>query len=93
MNPPDPNDPRVRRNHRAEWEHIDEPSLPVWLLRWLWSWPRQAWGWASYAVRPYDMIADRRRWVWQPRTRCGFSYGYTLDNDGRLEIRNPDGDS
>ena len=34
MNPPDPNDPRVRRNHRAEWEHIDRPS---WLLR-LWRW-------------------------------------------------------
>lgn len=26
----------------------------------------------SYAVRPYDMIADRRRWFWQPRTPCGF---------------------
>ena len=23
MNPPDPNDPRVRRNHRAEWERLD----------------------------------------------------------------------
>lgn len=25
---------------------------------------------ASYRVRPYDMLADRRRWFWQPRTRC-----------------------
>lgn len=25
----------------------------------------------GYAVRPYDMLADRRRWCWQPRTRCG----------------------
>lgn len=28
---------------------------------------------AAYAVRPYDVIADRRRWFWQPRTPCGFT--------------------
>lgn len=27
----------------------------------------------GYQVRPYDMIADRRRWFFQPRTPCGFS--------------------
>ncbi len=27
----------------------------------------------GYRVRPYDMLADRRRWCWQPRTPCGFS--------------------
>ena len=26
----------------------------------------------GYWVRPYDMLADRRRWRWQPRQRCGF---------------------
>lgn len=25
----------------------------------------------SYWIRPYDMLADRRRWRWQPRTPCG----------------------
>lgn len=24
----------------------------------------------GYAIRPYDMLADRRRWRWQPATRC-----------------------
>jgi hypothetical protein len=26
----------------------------------------------GYVVRPYDMLADRRRWFWQPRQRCGW---------------------
>lgn len=25
----------------------------------------------GYWVRPYDMLADRRRWFWQPRQPCG----------------------
>lgn len=25
------------------------------------------WG---YLIRPYDMLADRRRWCWQRCTRC-----------------------
>ena len=29
----------------------------------------------GYWIRPYDMLADRRRWRWQPRKRCGWSYG------------------
>jgi hypothetical protein len=24
----------------------------------------------GYWIRPYDMLSDRRRWVWQPRTCC-----------------------
>lgn len=34
-----------------------------------------AWAWhrVGYLVRPYDMLADRRRWCWQPRTPCGYS--------------------
>lgn len=30
-----------------------------------------AWSCAWYWVRPYDMLADRRRWRWRPRARCG----------------------
>jgi hypothetical protein len=30
------------------------------------------WVRAWYWVRPYDMLADRRRWFWQRPTRCGF---------------------
>lgn len=26
---------------------------------------------AGYWIRPYDMIADRRRWRWQRRAKCG----------------------
>ena len=26
----------------------------------------------GYWIRPYDMLADRRRWFWQPAARCGF---------------------
>lgn len=28
-------------------------------------------GYAGYWVRPYDMLADRRRWFWQKQQRCG----------------------
>lgn len=24
-----------------------------------------------YWIRPFDMLADRRRWAWQPRQPCG----------------------
>lgn len=27
----------------------------------------------GYKIRPYDMLADRRRWCWQPRERCQWS--------------------
>jgi hypothetical protein len=27
----------------------------------------------GYWIRPYDMLADRRRWRWQPQQRCGFT--------------------
>lgn len=38
----------------------------IWRL--LWAFDR-----FKYVVRPYDMIADKRRWFWQPRTPCGWS--------------------
>jgi len=28
---------------------------------------------AGYWVRPYDQLADRRRWRWQARHWCGLS--------------------
>lgn len=33
--------------------------MPLWMTR------------LGYWLRPFDMIADRRRWRWQGRTRCG----------------------
>lgn len=36
-----------------------------------WYWIKSWWWWASYLVRPYDMLADRRRWFWQPAQHCG----------------------
>lgn len=41
---------------------------------WVWladAWVRSAVGAIDYWVRPYDMLADARRWRWQPRTPCG----------------------
>lgn len=26
----------------------------------------------GYMVRPYDMLADKRRWFWQPRQPCQY---------------------
>jgi hypothetical protein len=37
-----------------------------------WLWLRWALRRIGYMIRPYDMLADRRRWFWQPRTRCGW---------------------
>lgn len=36
------------------------------------AWAMWAWYHISYLLRPYDMLADRRRWLWQPRQQCGF---------------------
>jgi hypothetical protein len=41
--------------------------------------------WASYWIRPYDMIGDRRRWVWQPRMRCGFGNLTAADAEALTE--------
>lgn len=27
----------------------------------------------GYIIRPYNMLADARRWRWQPRERCQWS--------------------
>lgn len=54
------------------------------LLRWLWGSYRIMWSdlcWLAetvgYWVRPYDMLADARRWRWQARQPCGFGSGST----------------
>jgi hypothetical protein len=39
-------------------------------LRWLWAEVVHAAISLGYAIRPYDMLADRRRWFWRPRQRC-----------------------
>lgn len=28
------------------------------------------WAWLSYTIRPFDMLADRRRWFWQRPAPC-----------------------
>jgi hypothetical protein len=32
-----------------------------------WWFIRDTWWQVSYAIRPYDLLADRRRWFWQRR--------------------------
>lgn len=34
------------------------------------AWVRWAATRVGYWLRPYDMLADSRRWCWQPRQRC-----------------------
>lgn len=44
------------------------------MIRWLrYGWSLAVWAWQrlGYVIRPYDMLADRRRWRWQPARRCG----------------------
>lgn len=44
----------------------------------------------GYRLRPYDMLADRRRWWWQPRQRCGWSYlreNHTVNKAQRDDIQ------
>jgi len=36
------------------------------------AWVIWAVGRVGYWVRPYDMLADRRRWFWQRRQECGW---------------------
>lgn len=38
-------------------------------MRWL-RWAYYSAVQAGYVVRPYDVLADRRRWFWQPRYPC-----------------------
>lgn len=40
-------------------------------------WANASWAFhrVGYWIRPFDMLADSRRWCWQPRQRCGFPTG------------------
>lgn len=39
----------------------------------------------SYWLRPYDMLADRRRWFWRPRQRCWSWHGKWDPADAETE--------
>lgn len=52
-------------------------------LRWLWAVVCWVSGRVGYWIRPYDMLADRRRWRWQSAQRCGWSYGFTHHGSDR----------
>jgi hypothetical protein len=43
------------------------------MLRYAWAWLCWAVVRVGYWIRPYDMLADARRWFWQRRSccRCG----------------------
>lgn len=51
------------------------------LIRWAWAEAKWLAKTAGYWVRPYDMLATARRWRWQPRQRCGWSYGIRIDEE------------
>lgn len=62
----------------AEWLAVPtallQPSTPrLNLLRWLWAELTGIAQTIGYTLRPYDMLADRRRWFWQPRYPCSRS--------------------
>lgn len=40
----------------------------------------------SYILRPYDMVADRRRWRWQRAAPCGRAVWAALPPADRAEI-------
>lgn len=46
-------------------------SRPMSMIRAYLAWLRAVLAERSYLIRPYDMLADRRRWCWQRRTPCG----------------------
>lgn len=58
-------------------------SFVAYLLRRLWMEARHAATSAGYWLRPYDMLADARRWRWRPRQRCGWSYGIGVGKESK----------
>jgi len=55
-------------------------------LRWWCAWLRWAAQTAGYAVRPYDMLADARRWRWRRPAPCGRAWWAELPPHARAEI-------
>lgn len=41
-------------------------------MKWIAAELAWTWGAIGYRIRPYDMLADRRRWFWEKPTRCGW---------------------
>ena len=41
---------------------------------------------AGYWIRPYDMLADARRWRWQPRAKCGRQAFAEMPEELRLAL-------
>jgi hypothetical protein len=54
--------------------------MTTWLLRRLLAEVRFWLGRLGYWVRPFDMLADRRRWRWQSATPCWYA---VLCRDGQ----------
>jgi hypothetical protein len=59
----------------------------------LWTLAHVAWGRTVYAIetlgywiRPYDMIADARRWCWQPRAKCGARVWADMPDDVKAQL-------
>lgn len=40
------------------------------MIGYLWAVACWAVGRVGYWIRPYDILADRRRWWWEPAQRC-----------------------
>jgi len=40
----------------------------------------------GYAVRPYDVHTDARRWRWQRPTPCGSAWWASLTDEQRTEL-------
>jgi len=40
----------------------------------------------GYVIRPYDMIADQRRWFWQKPAQCGSQWAAGLSYEARASL-------
>jgi len=40
----------------------------------------------GYVIRPYDMIADQRRWFWQKPAPCGSQWAAGLSDEERASL-------
>ena len=60
-------------------------TLTYW-RRLLWIEARWAAESIGYAVRPYDLTTDARRWRWQRRLRCGSAWWASLSDEQRTEL-------
>ena len=47
-----------------------------------WWFVKSVWWQFAYWIRPYDMLADQRRWFWQPGQPCQFQQPYPSRDRG-----------